>query len=199
MLPEVLWGVLQLGLPALLCSCCSPAGRWWMVKAHWVFSSPAESRLNWHLWEEERLVHMPTLPLHSFFLLLNSCSQDLHGKRGLTATKKRLILVLNEKFFLFNICSWKEKNPVLALMIQFCPYQLLFAHRLYIRPLALGNVTYHMHCLQYLSTTGQTKDRVSTHPLKIYVRPLNLLWKQFGDLILFMILSNSFRTSTNTM
>lgn len=67
-----------------------------------------------------------------------------------------------------------EKSSV-RLMMQFCPYQLLFAHRLYTRPLALGNVMYRMHCLQYLSTTGQIKDRVSTYPLKIYVRPLNLL------------------------
>ena len=60
-------------------------------------------------------------------------------------------------------------------MMQFCPYQLLFAHRLYTSLLVLGNVIDHMHCLQYLSTTGQIKDRVSTHPLKIYVRPFNLL------------------------
>lgn len=91
-----------------------------------------------------------------------------------------------------------EKSNV-SLMMQFGPYQLLFAHRFYKCPLALGNVIYHMCCLQYLSTTGQIKDRVSTNPLKIYVRPFNLLWKQFGDLILFMILGNSFHTGTNTM
>lgn len=91
-----------------------------------------------------------------------------------------------------------EKSDV-SLMMQFCPYQLLFAHRLYKSPLALGNVIYHMRFLQYLSTTGQIKDRVSTYPLKIYVKPFNLLQKQFGYLILFMILSNSFHTSTNTL
>lgn len=60
-------------------------------------------------------------------------------------------------------------------MMQFYPYQLLFAHRLYKSPLALGNVICHVSCLQYLRTTGQIKDRVSTYPLKIYVRPFTLL------------------------
>lgn len=93
----------------------------------------------------------------------------------------------------------KAEKASVSLMMQFHPYRLLCAYRLYKSLSALGNVIYHMRCLQYLSTTGQIKDRVSAYPLKIYIRPFNLLWKQFGDLILFMILNNSFYTSTNTV
>lgn len=60
-------------------------------------------------------------------------------------------------------------------MMQVHPYQLLCSSRLYKILSALGDIVHHMHCLQYLSTTGQIKDRVSAYPLKIYIRPFNLL------------------------
>lgn len=93
----------------------------------------------------------------------------------------------------------KAEKSSINLMMQFHPYQLFFAYRLYKNFSAPGNIIYHMCCLQYLGITGQIKDRVSAYPLKIYVRPFNLLWKQFSDLILSMILNNSFYTSTNTV
>lgn len=171
-----------------------------MVKAHWVkFGSPAETKLNWHHWEAGRPVHMPTLPLCSFFLLLNTHSGKKSSQLHLANLKKKSNISFERKAFFIQYLLMKGEKSTVSLMMQFCPYQLLFAHRLYKSPLAQGDVIYHMCCLQHLSTTGQIKDRVSTHPLKIYVRPFNLLWKQFGYLILFMILSNSFYTSTNTL